>query len=531
MNQRFFKYNILKFVQIRLHSLTISLILFLVIILLLLSCTSKIENVNDPIVAKIGNEVITVSDFRVNYEFGLPYLKRKLDRKRSYLDYMIKEKILSLEGYHLGLDKSERVQKLENELFEELLVEELFTKEVHEKIKITSDQIREAINKSKVSWKLRYWVEPNADYANSVCQAMRQRGYSDVVDEILHYNAEVNLKPKDFETQYLTWLEVPSELLDAIKDLPLGEISDPIEMNGVYFIFQIVDIRQEGVLDSEYNSKAERYRQILFYRKVAEETQRYIAEFMTPKNVITKGDAFMDVADALAEWKQMDEKGRPDFINVVEAADENHPALLTLKNNLQKTMVTFKNGKWTINDLLKRFNLMSVKVDTKDQNQFRSQLNQQIAIEIRDFFMVKEAKQKKLYKSNSVKRQIKEWRDKWVYEEARSYYTKDLKITEEQARNYFEKFKDKYKIRKDNVPTFSSFQSQAIRDAYFLKEQSIIQQKVDSLKAHYPVVLNETVLDTIKTIDSKKSRWMSLQVFKRSSNRMAVPIVDPAWGL
>jgi len=501
------------------------------IFLLLFSCSKdKLKELDDPVVARIGDEVITVSDFRKNYEFGFPHLKHYPDRKKSYLDFIVKEKVLSLEGYRLGLDKSERVQRLENELYEELLVEELFTKEVHEKIKITPEEIREAINKSKVSWKLRYWVEPNADYANRVCQAMHQRGYSDVVDEILRSNPEVDLKPQDFETQYLTWLEVPDELLDGIKDLPLGEISDPIEMNGAFFIFQMVDIRREGVLESEYASKAESYRQILFYRKVVEEAQQYVAEFMTPKNVVTNGDAFIDVADALAEWKQMDENNRPYFADAIKTAEESHPALFALKNNLHKTMVTFKDGEWTINDFLARFNPGSVKADPQDKKQFRNQLNQQVAVEIRDYFMVQEAERRKLLKSAAVKKQLNAWRDKWVYEETRSHYAKNITVTEEQALNYFEKFRDKYKIRKDDVPDFSSFRSKAIRDAFFQKEQNMLNQKIDSLKAYYPVVVNQAVLDTITTIDSKKSRWMSLQVFKRSSNRMAVPVADPGWG-
>jgi hypothetical protein len=37
-------------------------------------------------------------------------------------------------------------------------------------------------------------------------------------------------------------------------------------------------------------------------------------------------------------------------------------------------------------------------------------------------------------------------------------------------------------------------------------------------------------LDTITTIEFQKSRWAGLQVFKRSNNRLAFPVVDPAWG-
>ncbi len=73
------------------------------------------------------------------------------------------------------------------------------------------------------------------------------------------------------------------------------------------------------------------------------------------------------------------------------------------------------------------------------------------------------------------------------------------------------------------------FASQAKRDAFIQSAQVILTHTVDSLKAVYPVVINQVILDTIEVLDSRKSRWLSIQVFKQSSNRMARPIVDPAW--
>jgi len=494
------------------------------------SCSKKVDS-EEVVVARIGNDAITVGEFRRNYEFGLPHLKKGSDRKGSYLDFMIKEKILSLEGYRLNLDNSERVQQLESELLDELLVEELFIKEVHDKIKISPDDIRKAVNKSKVSWKLRYWVEPNPDYANSVCQAMRQRGYSAVLEDIMKSNPEVDLKPKDFETDYITWLEAPPEMLEAIKDLPIGEISDPIKLNGVYFIFQILDIRRKGILENEYADKAESFKQILFYRQVAEDAQRFVSEFMIPKNVTTKGDAFITLADGLAEWKIKDKNKRKDFLEAIKHADETEPSLSKLKKDLKKNLVSFEGGKWTMEDFIKRLSTKAVKIEPENKNQFRSQLNQEIALEVRNHFFIKEAKKRNLQKSNNVQKQLMVWRDKWVYDELRQEYTKDVKIKTEQAKEYFDKYKDKYKIRVDVTPTYGEFKNQAKRDAYIQKTQALLDQKIHSLKKTFPVTIYQAVLDTITVVDSKKSRWMSMQVFKRSSGRLAYPLVDPAWGL
>jgi hypothetical protein len=248
----------------------------------------KTPDPEDVVVARVGDQDITVRDFRRNYEFGLPHLKKEPDRKRSYLDYMIKEKVLAQQGYRLNLDKSDRVRKLEQEMLNDLLIEALFENEVKNKINITTDDIREAINKSKVQWKMRFWYEPDLEYAERVCQAMREQGYAKVVENILRSNPEIKIEPEYFESKYLTWLEVEPVVMEAIKDLPAGDISDPVKINEGYFIFQIVDIRRGALRDYDYQERAESFRQILFYRKLNREAIKYVSAFMTPKNVVTK---------------------------------------------------------------------------------------------------------------------------------------------------------------------------------------------------------------------------------------------------
>ena len=505
---------------------------FLVSILFLSVYYTACDKQEDPeqvVVARVGNDIITVSDFRRSYEFGFAHLKKEPDRKRSYLDYMIKEKVLALEGYKLGLDKNERVRKLEEKLRDELLIEELFKSQVNSKIKITPDQVREAINKSKVSWKLRYWMEPTLDYAQRVAQAMRERGYADVVGEILASNPETNLKPKDFETKYLSFLDVTDEFLDAIKDLPIGEISDPVERNGVYFIYQIVDVRRDPVTENEYQDQYEKYRQILYYRQLKKEAVKYVSNYMTPKNVTTKGDAFRLLADALSEWRrQTPDDG--DFMQAVQNAAGEQSAMKKLRDNLNLTLVTFSGGKWTIADFLERFDPLSIKADPKERRDVRSQLNDKIALTVRNYFLIKEAKKKGLLKSPDLQKELKEWRDKWVYKETRKYYTQDIKVSEDEVKAYFEKYKDRYKIRWDDELTFEEFKNQAHRDAAIRRVKARLDRKVDSLSAYFPIVVNQAVLDTITTIEFEKSRWAAMPVFKNSSKRLAAPIVDPAWG-
>jgi hypothetical protein len=510
-----------------------SLIILCILLFLIVSCSEKkVTDPEDAMVAKVGDHVITVRDFRRNYEFGLPHLKKGPDKKRSYLEYMIKEQILSQQGYRLNLDKAERVRKQERELMNELLVEALFDEEVKNKITVSNEEISNAINQSKVQWKMRYWFEPDRDYAERICQAMRAYGYANVLEDILQRNPELNLKPEHFESKYLTWLEVNPDLLEVIKDLPVGDISDPVEINGGYFIFQVVDIRREALSEYDYQDKAESIRQILFYRKLSKEAAKYVSGLMTPKNVVTKGDAFRKLSNALEQWRDKEPDKPEEFLPSVLSAQETEGSLYELKTILGQTLVSFQDGSWTVKDFLDRFDPKSIKVNKeKGQAAFRSALNNQIALEVRDDFMIKEARKKDLQESPHLLSELQMWKDKWVYQEVRRHYPHDLNIDEKQTREYFEKYKDRFKIRWDDEPKFDAYHNQAKRLAYIENARNLLTQKADSLATtSFPVFINQAVLDTIATIEFQKSHWASLQVFKRSSNRLACPIVDPAWG-
>ena len=60
---------------------TLTSIIFFLVLLILVSCNQQENDRKDIILATVGNEQITVQDFRRNYEFGLPHLKSEPNRK------------------------------------------------------------------------------------------------------------------------------------------------------------------------------------------------------------------------------------------------------------------------------------------------------------------------------------------------------------------------------------------------------------------------------------------------------------------
>ncbi|MEO8233627.1 MAG: peptidylprolyl isomerase [Ignavibacteriota bacterium] len=505
------------------------IIVFFILFFMIKTCSRQESEFDSDTIAYVGGRKISIKDFQVNYELGFTFLKKKNDSKYSYLDYMINEVLLMQEGYRLGFNKSERVKIQEDQLLKALLIEEFFKKKVDNNITITDEEIKAAITKSTVKWKLKYWIESNSGQAFEIYNSMRESGYTKVVQKMLVNNYEEKRSLKDLETGYLTWLDIPPELLEQIKNLGIGEISKPIALEGVYFILQITNITRSGISEYDYQNTYNRFKQILFSRKQKERTAKFVAEFMNPKNVIAKGDEFKILVGALTEWKQQSSSS-DNFLERVLKATRNEPALMELKNNLEKPFITFDHEVWTVKEFLNRFDPHFIKDKPSYKQLFQKQLKHQLAITIRNYFFVKEAINLGLDKSEEVVNQLKAWSDKWVYEETRHFYTMNIKINNSKARKYFDDHVNHYVSEHGKQPEFNEVLDKVKRDAYLEQAKRLLEGKIEQIKKNTVVRINKAVLDSITVSDSDKSTTIDVILLK-SSGKLAYPTVDPAWGL
>ena len=165
--------------------------------LIFLKCDRPLAetNVGNNIVAKIGPAVITSEEFLANYEFGFAHLKSFGNPKRNYLTAMINEKLLSLDGYAKNIHKQKSIQNKKADLTQDLLIEYLIQEEINNSILISENEIKDAINKSKVDFNLRYWTEQNLEMANRAHKTINEVGFKLLFPTILiSILLQINLK-------------------------------------------------------------------------------------------------------------------------------------------------------------------------------------------------------------------------------------------------------------------------------------------------------------------------------------------------
>lgn len=453
---------------------------------------------DEPYVAIVGGRTISSRDFLMNYEFGYPHLKAGTDpatRKRAYLRAMVNELLITQEGFRRGFDASPRVHDDDRRTMTALLTDALIRTEVVARTSVPDEEIREAINRSKVSFTLRYWGEPTRTRALAVRQSMYQEGFMAVVDSIRRAHADVRIDPAMLESGEMNAFMIDPDVLAAIKDLGTGEISAPVAMHGGYYIFQVTGIKRHGIMEQEYAGQYETMKKVLLNARYDEGIQTFVAGFMTPKRVVTKALPFGALCDAVLAWKNSTDQRSMMLRDAVLSPTPAEPRYRALARMKDDPIVTYEGGQFTVGQLLNVFYPSLRDLDDADPARVRHLLSEQVALTVRDQLLAGEARRRGLDADPTVVHEREQWLRKAVYDET------CMRLLGPMAGR------------------------EGIRHA-----RAVLEHTADSLRTTIPITINEQVLDTLQVNASSATRPLGMQLFKLGSKRPAIPVTDGIWG-
>ena len=86
--------------------------------------TGDLPGTGEGIVASVGTIEISSTEFLANYQFGPAFFKRKADARNRYLNTMIHEKLLALDGYEKKLEQNASVKRALQAYRDDIITEE-----------------------------------------------------------------------------------------------------------------------------------------------------------------------------------------------------------------------------------------------------------------------------------------------------------------------------------------------------------------------------------------------------------------------
>lgn len=502
------------------------LFLLLIFSVSITNCTKPELEADENVIAKVGDAHITVQEFELNYEFGFANQKLAEDSRRAYLDKMIAELLLAQEGYHQKMDTSSSIRFSVETVRAERIIEEVFNTKVLANISVSEKEIRSEINKSVVSFQLKFLPAQSEPHARFLKNEVETKSYDQVLSE---YQSEMMESPageNEFTTPFMKAEEIDPLLLAEVTDLELNQISEPIFYNQQWFLFMVSNIKRQPLAPEDYDAKRDTYYKVLYNRKAMQGAETFVNDMMTPLNVLTKQEAFQPLAHAFYKWYLED---TPTGNLIVKAKKGKKDFHREIDHIFSKKLVEFGNTSWTVEEFLSEFNPGLYQLRPNDQRDFRIQFADVIGLVVRDYQLQEIAQKEHLARDSFVQKDIKAWENKWVFQAMRGRVLGEITFTDDEVEAFFEEQKEHYFFAKTSLIDFGTLSEalkKKIRKDYLVAQ---LKEYVKSLKEKYPVTIYEDKLAKLDLQSSQNNSVQQVQLFKQNSNRMAFPVVDPSW--
>lgn len=228
------------------------------LIVLLVSCSQKAaeQQSQGPLVAKVGNDVITQADF-VRELNSLPdYAKQMFEGetgKEKFLDEVIKKDILYQEALKKGIDKNPDFQSKLEEFRKLTLASMLLEKEIMSKNKISDQDVKDYYNKHKEEFtttsqiRASHILVKTEDEANKVLARLKKgEKFQEIAKkESLDKASAAN----GGDIGYFSRGQLVPEFERAAASLKVGELSNPVKTPYGYHIIKVTDKKTGPVVE------------------------------------------------------------------------------------------------------------------------------------------------------------------------------------------------------------------------------------------------------------------------------------------
>ncbi|NLP10103.1 peptidyl-prolyl cis-trans isomerase [bacterium] len=492
----------------------------------------KTKPLSELVLAKVGDRVITAEEFKYSYEFSFAPLRQGPDPRRTYLDYMVKELLLANEGYRLGLHKSRYVaSRVANRRRNDLL-EAFYLKHVHSRVKIPEDELQKAIQRGTIKWRMIIWPTPSLDEAQKALIQARKTDLKDFIAKQQAFRETPQKGKRQYETDWIDYLDLQPEAFERIKDLEIGKVSDPIPYGNGYALVQITDINRQGIKEEELHSGAKRKQMADRLHDI--EADRIVHSLMdsliTPLDVRVKGGVVEAMAPALYDWIR---EGLPEtsVVEAVQNAPDTAKAYLKQLRALKdQTLLTYRGGSKAVLDYLAYMNYYRRPLkQSRSYEEFKETLITEIGTMFKNEQFMHIAEQEGYADSAHIVEDLRRWERKWTYDVYRAQTVRDLTVSEAEMHDFFRNRWRELLIADVDTTRFYKYEHEVHNLLMHEKHLQRLQERLTELEKRYPVFIDEALLSKLALSDSARSNLTSFFVRKNFTGEALVPIVDMKW--
>jgi len=485
------------------------------------------------IVATVGNVTITAQEFLLNYEFGPAFPKRRNNSKLQYLNFMINEKLLALEGYARGLHKTQRTRDALAEIEGDLASEELYKNDVATTVVVTDQDIVNGIRNKRSTLALK-WIFSSTETGIATYQQLLKEGASFDSVFALQLRDSVSAEDRALRTTRFDLAMTNPVLAGILDSLAVGTVSLPIHVDDGWYIVRITGSQTSPIMtQTEEERLREDVHRAIVQRKSDRLSDQYVNQIILDSKPTIERRAFDILQTYLAknivpsgqfaQWDMagllMKKWGPVDFTDIEPFK--------------RQAIVTYLHGKLTIADFLRWYDARSTALHlaVSSPQSFFASLEGFVWRMVRDKLLVQRAFKKRLQFGAAVQKQKKWWEEKLLYEAEKSMIGDSIPMDSSILKTYYGNHQRDYRDGTGSIRPYSDA-SEDVRRAYYssaLSERML--HRILALKARYDVAIYETALENLAPESQNQPGAIDVYAVKKGGTfpRPAFPSIDYGW--
>ncbi|MDR3626611.1 MAG: hypothetical protein P4L45_07250, partial [Ignavibacteriaceae bacterium] len=350
-------------------------------------------SLGDLTVARVGNKKISAREFLSSYEFGPSFTKREKDSKKRYLNYMINEKLLALDGLGRGYADSSQVKELLSAIKSDISTEMMFEDDIWKNITIKQPELNKGVTEKEIIYRVKWLYAPDSDSLNFYTEALKRGiSFDSLFNEQLKDSIFADKRSMD-KDKFQFRIENP-EMYSIVAPMKAGEVSKPVKGPDGWYIVELVN-SWKNIITSETQRQQEAYdvNRALTMAESDSLSDVYVRKMMLESNPVIQAKTF-DIlrsylgkyvlnSDKFNSWK-LDER--------MQKALKNFESLKPLDYNNLK-LVVLNTQSFTLSDFLNWYKMRDeyIKFNETNFNTFSASLEQWIWQMVRDNLLTGQA--------------------------------------------------------------------------------------------------------------------------------------------
>jgi len=492
------------------------------VLLLLAGCRDS--RPEEHVLAQIGDATITVLEFRRDYEQGFPELKRGSDPKTSYLERMIDERLLALEGYRAGVDSALSVQLRIQSLTNELLVGRIFEEDAARSVHVTPADVDSLRRLDAVKFALRFIPIADAETAEEARRRYVEEGFDAALAMIAAETDDgLGLLSTELETDLLSAADLDPLVWKAIHNLPVGTVSEPIAYRSSFLLVEVIDIVRTPITADPSPDELERYQQIAYAEKSQQAARALIQRTVADSNLRLKGSAYGRLERALWQWLTYREAVQETDLSTLGAqlASDQSPLAQPLRELAPDIIMETSERSWSVAEFLQEYPHDRYPLSVRSFEEFRSDLYDAFGLLVRDRIFIRLAIEQGFDSDPSLQTEVRRWSDKWTYQAYRSLIEDSVSVHDADIEAYFERYRSNW----PDASSLSEVRPEVERHVRHAKTSAVLEGVLVELWNATRIEIDRDALGEL-SIPSPEAASAPIQLFKASTGRPAWPVTD-----